>query len=287
MTAQSFRTHHPAIAVIYFAAMLVFTMVVIHPVYLSISLFGALLYSLYLKGWKRTLKQLAWQIPVILVIAFLNPIFAAVGSTELFRIAARPFYLESLVYGVCFGAMLVAVITWFANASATISSDQVTSLLGGRVPTLALMMSMALRLVPELLTRSKTISMIHEANASAHAATRRQTLAARVRQTSVLMGWTMENSLDTADAMKARGWGSTRKRTTYQRYRFKVRDGIMLAALLALVAASAVLAVNAVGQFTFYPTISGLAPWWAYLPFGVLAFLPLILQAIEELRWMR
>lgn len=290
--------YHPAVALIYFAAILVLSMAAIQPVYIAVSLVAGLSYSFFLSGWKRALTALVWQIPIIVVVALINPIFASMGSTELFRIGASVFYLESFIYGACFGAMLVSVLVWFTNVAKVIASDKVTSLLGGRVPTLALMISMGLRLVPQFLDQANEIKTIHEVNAPAQkrpakgrlvasSASRRPQLSARVRQISVLMGWSMENSLDSADAMRARGWGATKERTTYQRHRFKARDGVAIATLLVLVLASAVLAVVAVDQFAFYPTISGFIPWYGYLPYGVLAFSPLIIQVAEGARWKR
>ena len=43
------------------------------------------------------------------------------------------------------------------------------------------------------------------------------------------MGWSMEDSLETASAMKARGWGAAVRRTTYARHRFRRLDVAALA----------------------------------------------------------
>ena len=135
--------------------------------------------------------------------------------------------------------------------------------------------------------RGAAVGNVQRACTSAGAAGLREGARSRLRLTSVLMGWGMEDSLDTADAMRARGWGACARRTTYRRCRFRARDGAALGVLAALVALNAVLAYAACTQFRFYPALSVLAVWWGYVPFAVLAFAPLALEARERARWTR
>ena len=118
---------------------------------------------------------------------------------------------------------------------------------------------------------------------------RKQTLAAkaasRLRMTTVLMGWGLEDSVETADAMRARGWGAVRKRTSYQRYRFRRADAAACAILAALTFSAALAAHAALGTFAFYPRITGLAPWYSYLPYAAFLALPLAAEAKERLSW--
>ena len=101
----------------------------------------------------------------------------------------------------------------------------------------------------------------------------------------MLMGWSMEDSLETADAMRARGWGARGLRTTYALYRFRAHDGAVLGLLTVLAVASALLAWVAVSQFSFYPRMSTLLMWWGYAPCAVFLFLPVFLEAKEWLPW--
>ena len=59
---DSFSALHPALTFCYFAAVLLLTMFVLHPVFLVLSLLGALGYCAQLRGWRslwRTLGQRA------------------------------------------------------------------------------------------------------------------------------------------------------------------------------------------------------------------------------------
>ncbi len=186
-----------------------------------------------------------WQAPLVLILAIANPLFVSAGSTELFRIGLHAVYLEALCYGLCQGLMLVNVLLAFSIAARVVSSDKVLCVLGNATPTLALMISMTMRLVPQFVRRGKAIADTQKActaaasarcactssasscstgarpdanDASRSAKPRRAALANSLRLSTVLMSWGMEDSLETADAMRARGWGAATKRTTYQRY---------------------------------------------------------------------
>lgn len=71
---------------------------------------------------------------MILIIAVLNPLFSASGSTELFRIGMRAVYLESMVYGLCMGGLFVASVLWFEAAASMLGYDKVLALLGNAAP---------------------------------------------------------------------------------------------------------------------------------------------------------
>lgn len=289
MKRTAFDLFHPVVALCYFAVMLVLSMTAMQPVYLGISLASALAYGAVLRGWRATGRSLAWQLPLVAAVALANLAFSAVGSTELFRIGSRAFYLESLVYGACMGVMLACVVALFSNATRVLTSDKVMALFGGVAPTMGLMLSMAARLVPQFVRRGDGIADVERACTAARPAERPAgrlgAVRGYLRRTSVLMGWSMEDSLETSGAMKARGWGSVPRRTTYARYRFRRFDAAALVCGGALALLAAAAAWAACAQFRFYPTIGGLAPWWNYAPYALFACLPLAITAKEHLRW--
>ena len=64
-----------------------------------------------------------------------------------------------------------------------------------------------------------------------------------------LLTWSMENAVDTADAMKARGYG-LKGRTNFSLFRFRRRDGIMLGVMAFFTAV--IVGCFALGGFSFY-----------------------------------
>lgn len=290
MKSTAFDLFHPVVALAYFGVLLVLGMAALQPVYVLVTFAGALAYSVVLRGMRSTGRTLAWQLPLVAVIALANPLFSASGSTELFRIGVRVFYLESFVFGACMGLMLAAMLLVLSNASHVLTSDKVLALFGNVAPTVGLMLSMTARLVPQFVRRGSDIAATQRACTAARGAGgssggKRESLRSNLRLTSVLMGWSMEDTLDTASAMKARGWGSGARRSTYARFRFRTRDAAALAVGGVLALAAATAAWVACAQFRFYPTIEGLAPWWNYVPFALYAALPLVMEARERWKW--
>ncbi len=295
MRPSAFDLLHPAVALVYFVFLLVMDMAAMQPVYLATSFCAAVLYSVLLRGVRATLRTLAWQVPLIVLIALLNPLFSQMGSTEILHLASRAVYLESLVYGVCMGLMLSSTMLTFSNASHVLTSDKVMALLGNVVPTVGLMTCMTARLVPQFVRRGGEIDTVRRSCTAASRSAgveegraRGGGLRSRVRVLSVLVGWSLENSIETSDSMRCRGWGargSGAHRSTYMRYRFRIFDGCAVALLLILAAWCAVTAWTACAQFQFYPAISGFAPWQSYLPYILYAALPLIAEAGERVRW--
>ena len=53
------------------------------PIYLLISLFGACTYLLYLQGRRGMLRQIGYVLPILLLMAIMNPVFNHEGTTIL------------------------------------------------------------------------------------------------------------------------------------------------------------------------------------------------------------
>lgn len=285
--ANVFQTYHPAIAFCYLACAIVFSMAALQPVYVALSLAGALAASCVTRGPRPTARSLAWVLPLVALACVLNPFFSASGSTEILRLGSRAVYLESLVYGACSGGMLAAVLLWFASYAACMTSAATLELFGNRAPTVSLMVSQVLRLVPQFVTRGRDVSAVQHAVSAAAPASRRAAVRNRLRVVSVLMGWGMEDGMVRGDAMRARGYACGARRTSYRRYRFGRADGAVLAAVAALAAVSALGAWHMCGRFAFYPRIAvaALGPAAAYVPYALLMAVPVFLQLREWWVW--
>lgn len=73
----AFSMSHPAVPALYMALTLGLTMFSMQPVLIALSLAGGLAYGFATRGAARTLNALRWQLPVILIIALVNPLFSA------------------------------------------------------------------------------------------------------------------------------------------------------------------------------------------------------------------
>ena len=311
MSAQS-RTSaieelHPLVPAVYFAGALGFAMAAFQPVFLGLALLIGLAYNVYLRGWREVLHSMGWQVPLVLIIVVINPLVGSQGRTVLFEIFGRTVALEKLLYGVCMGELLMASLAWFSCAARVMSAEKVTLLTGRVAPVVGTTLTMSTRLVPVFLRRAALVDEVVRANTAAvagkganAAAEDGRGLKARFsrmkdgvenvsRRISVLMGWGMEDSLETADSMLCRGWGSCAKHTSYRKYRFTVLDAAALVLVVALFTVACVGCVRVCGPFNFYPTMGPWAGtnWWAYVAYGLYLALPLLFEGGARLLWKR
>lgn len=281
------------------------------PVFLLLSLVGSLCCAACCRGARATLRQLRWQVAMAVAVCVGNVLVAHSGDTILLWLGPLAVRLEPLAYGLCMGAMLVSVMEWFECASYCLGVDKVLSLGGGLIPTVSTMVSMALALVPQLIRRSRVVATTLDActaarpvdgDASPNEAPRRNARGALIglrggkrrkrarlrraaRTSNLLMSWALEDSLVRADSMRARGWESGAKRTTYRRVRFSANDAALEVVVVALALACAMLAARAAGEWAFYPTMPRLVWWWGYVPYMAYVLLPTGLAAVDRLRW--
>lgn len=279
--STAFDACHAAVPAMLFAGVAALSMLAVHPVFVTLSLSGALAFSLVARGAAATVRGLAWQLPLLVLVCLLNPFFSASGSTLLLKVGPRSVYLESLAYGATMGALLVATVLWFEDAAAVLTQDRLLALAGRRARSVPLVASMAAQLVPQMLGRARAVRAA--ARACTAAGPRPPARDELLRTSTMLLSWSLEDSLERADAMRARGWESGSPRTRYRPERFRARDAVAAAGIVALLALGAAGAWAACSSWEFYPRMSGLAPWWCYLPFALLALLP----AVAELaaRW--
>ena len=232
-----FDSWHVAVPATLFAGTALLSMLAVQPVLVALSLGGAFAFSLLSRGVRATARGLAWQLPLLALVCVLNPFFSASGSTLLFKVGPRSVYAESLAYGATMGALLVATVLWFEGAATALTQDRLLALSGRRARALPLVASMASQLVPQMLGRAKTV---RATVAACTAAGRRPGLRDELTRTStMLLAWSLEDSVERADVMRARGWESGRPRTSYRLERLRRRDAAALAGIAGLLVACA------------------------------------------------
>ena len=282
-----FQGLHPAVSFTYFAAVIGMTLACMHPVLSPLSFLGAAAFLVCLKGWKSLLGTMRFLLPMMLVIVVANPLFNNRGVTMLFMLFDQWITLEAIGYGAVSACQLAAVVLWFACYQEVITSDKFLFLFGQIAPAAALLITLTLRLIPQLKSMAEEIRQVQ---GTLHGEENRltQRMAAAVRNLSVLLTWSMENAVQTADSMKARGFGQ-RRRTTYHLFRFDSRDARCLGLIVALLAAAILFRAFGFGYVEFYPRIRSLAEGAGNLWQGgiliLLYFLPVLLEKKEALRW--
>lgn len=290
MEQDNFSGYHPVIASAYFIFVIAVSMFVMHPVFLGFSFWGGAVYYIYLKR-KKALKTMLWLIfPVLIFSTALNPLFNHEGATILgYFKTGNPLTLESVLYGLASGVMIVSVLNWFSCYQSVMTSDKFMYLFGKIIPAMSLIFSMVLRFVPKFHAQIQNVS---DAQKCIGRDVTNGTVLQRARHgmkiLSVMITWALENSVETADSMRSRGYG-LRGRNNFSIYRFDSRDMRLMGVMVIL--GGIVLSGLLLKKVTilYYPLFvfnqPGIFAAVCYGAYGIFCFLPFILDVMEDIKW--
>ena len=284
---DAFSTYHPVVNFIYFTLVLVFAMFLMHPVCLALSFIAAFTYSLRLNGRRVLRFNLKYMLPLMLLTALLNPLFNHQGMTVITYLGTgNPLTLESILYGLAAAAMLVTVIGCY---NAVMTSDKFIYLFGRIIPSLSLLFSMVLRFVPRFKAQLKTVSAAQRCiGRDTSTGTLRQRARHAIAIISIMTTWALENAIETADSMKARGYGLP-GRTAFSIYHFERRDKQVLLLILCLGVYVLIGAIYGSLGFSYFPALryAPITPYSisVFIAYPLLLTLPLIIDRKEDARW--
>ena len=287
MNKDAFSGFHPVVNFIFFLVALGLTMFIQQPVYLLISMISGCAYLLYLQGKKGFLRQVGYLVPILVMMAIMNPMFNHEGITVLWYLPNdNPVTLEAICFGLASAVMMGASIVWFNCCNTVFTSDKIIYLFGRVIPALSLMISMTLRFVPRF--KNFLQSVLRTQQAMHKPENTKEKLQQALAAFSATVSWAMEQSIVSADSMKSRGYGLF-GRTAFSIYIFEKRDGVALMMLFLLCVGTVVPHLVGLMGWTYYPSMTGdlLGPVQilAYLCYGGMCNLPLIINLMEDRKW--
>ncbi len=288
MRTNVFRTYHPLVNLMYFVFVIGFSCWYFHPICIGISLLSGLGWGILLLGGKSVGKSLWFLLPMIGITAIMNPLFNHQGITVLWYFpSGNALTMESILYGVLAGAMVACVLVWFLCFRQIMTEEKIIYLFGRITPGLALVFSMTVRFVPRFLEQFRKVSRARWGIGGRKLTTKHK-LKDAMTVLSGVTTWALENAIETADSMKARGYGLP-GRTAFSNIRFDRRDGKALLVILFL--AGLVLTGGILGQLKFrcFPAVVGSGFSLTNLPYFLCYLLlcsyPLFLELREVSRW--
>ncbi len=285
-----FKNYHPLVNFLYFALVLAFAVVLRHPLAQCVCLACGIAYSIQCEGRKAPMFSLKFCLPLLLLTAFMNPAFSHAGVTILLYFpTGNPLTLESILYGVSSGIMMASVLVWFTSCNRVITSDKFIYLFGRVIPALSLVLSMTLRFVPKFKAQFAAVTDAQRSvgrDVSTGSVWRRTKTAVTIL--SIMVTWSLENAIETADSMRSRGYGLP-GRSAFSIYRFDDRDQAALVWLgfcaVFLVCGTMVEAFG----FRYYPSIRYQSLDAVTLSFHLVYLLlcgtPIFLNCLENRKW--
>ena len=246
---------HPITAFVYFMLLLLVAMLTMNPVIITICYLASVVFCGMLIGLRKLLSSLAYNIPLMLMIALTNPMFVHKGETILFFLNDNPVTKEAIVYGTFASMMIMSVFYLCRCYTEIMTSDKFIYLFGRVIPKLSLVLSMILAFIPKLKRKYKEIDEAQKALGIYATESYVDKIRSKMRVLSILLTNSLETSVDTADSMRARGYG-LKGRTSYAIYRFTASDFTYLAFSIIFGVTTVVLIMLGTSEFYYYPTIS-------------------------------
>lgn len=284
-----FSACHPAATFAFFMVAIVGSVFFQHPAYLLASVLAAFSYQLSERG-RKGLPMVIGMFPMFLFLSAINPLFNTYGEHVLFLLWGRPYTMEALIYGMVIAGMLVSAIVWFSCYSAVMTSDKFTCLFGNLIPALSLILVMVLRLIPSYQRKALQIAGARCCVGKSAGSTDdwKEKAEDGITILSSLTSWALEGAIITADSMRSRGYGAS-KRSSFQVYRWRTPDVLLLIAITALFVLTFFGSTLGWTKAVFTPEME-IAPVTGINALGIAAytamlFIPTIMNTLEAIKW--
>lgn len=274
-------TFHPVSLFIYAFSLIIMSIIFFNPYLIATSILLSLVNALIFSSKKAVFKSLIFISLFSLVVAVFNPLVSHNGKTTLFYFFSQPFTLEALFYGACSGCMIISVVLWFILYNELVSPEKFLFIFSRFAPAFSMVVTMTQRFIPLLKNRLSTIRAVQSSLTQNVGK-----LKTSLKETSILLSWSMEEGLETADSMRARGYG-LKSRSSYSVYKFNVKDTVLICFTLLLFIIS-ITAFYLSPKIKFYPSIklpTNIFSHIALISFILLGSLMPILQIIDNLKW--
>ena len=291
---DSFSAYHPFLNLFYFAVVIGLGMFLVHPVYVAISFVCACCYNAMLLGFQKgVMERLRLLLPLMLLVTAINGLFNHYGVTTFFYVkGTNAVTLEALTFGLVMAIMMASMLMWFSCCTCVMTTDKFLYLFGKVFPAISMILSMCLRFVPEFSRQAKKITA---ARTGIGKGTQGEGFFVRCKRTieifSILITWGMENGVDTADSMGARGYGFI-GRTSFSLFRFETRDKTLAACMgiMSLMLFAGILKGYSYASYNPEIVLEGGASPTAcilYVLYGVFCLIPVFLELSERYKWKK
>ena len=282
---DAFSKCHPAVNFLFFLGAIGAVVLIQHPAYLLASVLTGVIYYLLLNKGKG-FKMLAGLTVLFAFLTAINPWLNVYGKTPLFFLFGRPYTWEALCYGAVIAGIFVAIILWFGCYNQVLTSDKFTSLFGGLIPSISLLLVMVFRMVPNLMRKAVQLGSARKSigKGAGEQASAKEKLRDGIPVLGALLSWALEGGVITGDSMRSRGYGSA-KRSSFMIYRMTLTDWILLVLLPVLLLLVILAACQGQLAATYTPDFNIVPVSWGIIPYSLYLLIPTALHTKEAIQW--
>ncbi len=247
----------------------VLALILDHPIYILLLFLATLPAVAAARVWREWTSVIKLAFYLCLAIIVINIVVSYHGSTVLWQagfrlpVIGRPVItLEAIVFGAGMSLRLLAIISAFAVFTFTVHPDDIMlAIIKLKLPYKSVLVtSLSTRFVPALIEDAQRISDVQR---SRGLELDRGGLIQRIRSRTAIMIPLLSNSLDrtvqVAEAMESRAFGSGQKRSFYKEITVSRLDALALAVSFLPVVLGIFMRCRGYGIYQYYPALEGLS----------------------------
>jgi len=265
---------HPVCIIIWVLAVFIGSIILTDPILLLLLFLSTIPFVIIgriLREWSSFIK-LAFFLSLLIIL--INILASQHGSTILVNVNNIPILgtlnitLESIVFGILMSIRLLATISAFAILTLIVNPDNLlqTILLLKAPYRTVFTTSIATRFIPCLLT---DVNTIQDSLKSRAYQMNNGNILSRIKKRTIILPALLSNSLErsiqSAEAMEARGFGTKTKRTFYKTIQTTKFDIFFIILSVLLFASFILMWMLNIGAYAYYPTLSPISITYTYI----------------------
>ncbi|MFD1849450.1 energy-coupling factor transporter transmembrane component T [Oceanobacillus bengalensis] len=287
---NGYRSYHPYVQFLYYLCVSILAMYFNHPLFLIIACILMVFVNISHDGGRALRKWGLVLIVMSMIIIVLNPFLVSRGTNILFYFRDKQVTLEATIYGITMSLSLVIVLIMFVSFNLVLNGNRFLFIFSKVLPRTAFLIMLAIRFVPLLNRRLEEIGMVHRIRGmSMTEGSIRERAKIGMLRIQLLLTLSLEEAIQTADSMKARGYGIGKK-SSYIPYKMEKRDWGWLLTLVLLFLICIVGGSLGYGKIQIYPELGTLhfflLDWILFVCMISIFSFPLIAEGREKLRWI-
>ncbi|MFJ8530279.1 energy-coupling factor transporter transmembrane component T [Bacillus sp. NPDC094106] len=284
-----FSSLHPFVNFFYYIGVMILCMLCLHPLFLVGAIMMMVLLNIMQGNSEKIKKMLPSMFVFFVMIIVLNPLLTHRGATTLFRLGDNRITLEACMYGLVMGLSLLAIMFTFTSYNDIISSHKFLYLFSRISPKVALLTMITVRFVPLFIRRLRQITLVQKTKGvQLDSGPIIERIKSGMKLLQVLLVCSLEDALQTADSMQARGFGVT-KRSMYIRYRMGRQDWYVITYLVIVLLSCLTFNFCGAGKLSIYPRVESIVfqqyDGILFVLFIMFISLPIIMEGREWIWW--
>jgi energy-coupling factor transport system permease protein len=284
-----FYAFHPIVNFSYYMGAILLVMINQHPIFLFVALSILITFHFFNDCFNHMKQWLFFMFTTGILIFLINPLFNERGRHVLFEVMGHRVTLEATLYGGMSALSIISVLMLFISYNEVMTPNKLLFLFSKFLPQFAILLMLTLRFIPLMRRRLDEIAAVQVSKGiSVKQGPWKDRIKKGMLYVQVLLTYSLEEAIQTADSMKARGYGQ-KKRSTYEYFRINKKDISTLLFLVILLSICLYGRFTGLGTLTIYPLMEsiGLVPveYFILLMYALFLCFPLIVEIGEVIRW--